>query len=301
MIQSRRSTLLALASFALAACGKRKEEAATTPGGAPRVVSLSPSTTEAVFSLGAGPALVGRSRYCDSPAEAKRLPAVGGYADPNVEAILALQPTLVVGARGPAGPALEETLRAHGVATFFPETESIAQIEQMLLDLGQRLGVEPAATRTVARMHTRCEAVEAAAQGRPRVRVALLFDAGPLVAAGPGGFPDELLRRVGGENVITRGGPYPTLSIEALLALDPEVLLDATEVHEGAPGPSRLLALRDTPGFRELRAMREGHIRVLDSATALRPGPRICDGLAAVARAVHGDALALPALPEEAP
>ncbi|HSN96758.1 MAG TPA: ABC transporter substrate-binding protein, partial [Candidatus Nanopelagicales bacterium] len=126
-------------------------------------------------------------------------------------------------------------------------------------------------------------------------RVALLFDAGPIVAAGPGGFPDELIRLAGGENLITRGGAYPTLGSEHLIALDPEVLIDgAADLHEGAAAGSRLAALRDAPGWRELRAMREGRVRPLASAAALRPGPRIGDGLAALARAIHGDALMIP-------
>ncbi|MEO7328700.1 MAG: helical backbone metal receptor, partial [Minicystis sp.] len=131
----RREALAGLASIALVACSRN-----SGPRGASRVVSISPSTTEAVFAVGAGAEVVGRSRYCDYPFEVSRLPVVGGFSDPNVEAIVALAPTLVIGAHGPAGPALAQALEAHGIATFFPETESIAQIEAMLLALGKRLG-----------------------------------------------------------------------------------------------------------------------------------------------------------------
>jgi iron complex transport system substrate-binding protein len=290
----RRPALLALAALAVAACDRRgagERDQETARPGSRRVISLSPSTTEAVFAVGAGANLVGRSRYCDYPPEASGLPAVGGYADPSVEAVLGLSPTLVVGARGPAGPALEQALRARGIETYFPETESMAQIEEMLAELGRRLGADAGASRAIARIRARRKAVESAFQGRPRVRAALLFDTGPIVAAGPGSFPDELIRLAGGDNVIARGGAYPTLSVEHLLALDPDVLVDgAAEVHEGAaPGASRLAALRDAPGWRELRAMREGRVRLLGSAAALRPGPRIGEGLAALARALHGD------------
>lgn len=293
----RRRALFTLAWLAIPACSRGGGGAAPA---ARRVVSLSPSTTEAVFAVGAGGALVGRSRYCDYPAEATRLPAVGGYADPSVEAILALSASLVVGARGPAGPALEQALRAHGVETYFPETESIAQIEGMLEGLGQRLGAEAGAAQAIERLRGRRRAVEDAVRGKPRPKVALLFDVAPIVAAGPGSFPDELLRLAGGENVIARGGAYPTINVEHLLALDPDVLIDgAAEDHgEGGDGGStagsRLAALRDAPGWRELRALREGRARPLRSAAALRPGPRIGDGLAAIARAIHGDALVIP-------
>ncbi|WP_438016771.1 helical backbone metal receptor [Sorangium sp. So ce315] len=286
----RRAALAALAGLALAACGRRAPAAA----GVPRVVSLSPSTTEAVCAIGAGAALVGRSRYCDHPPEVLRLPSVGGYADPSIESVIALSPTLVVGARGPAGPALEEALRGHGIATFFPETESLAQIEDMIAELGRRLDAAPGAEAAVARIRARRRAVEQAVEGRPRVRVALLFDTSPIFAAGPGSFADELLRLAGGENAIARGGPYPSISVEHLLALDPDVLLDGTAVEDEAQqGAARLAQLRDAPGWRSLRAVREGRLRPLHTDVVLRPGPRIGDGLAAVAWALHGDALAL--------
>ncbi|AGP41647.1 ABC transporter substrate-binding protein [Sorangium cellulosum] len=290
----RRAALAALAALALAACGRR---APAARGGA-RVVSLSPSTTEAVFAIGAGAALVGRSRHCDHPPEVLRLPSVGGYADPSIEAIIALSPTLVVGARGPAGPALEEALRGHGIATCFPETESLAQIEEMLAELGRRLDAAPGAEQAIARIRARRQEVEQAVKGRPRVRVALLFDTSPIFAAGPGSFADELIRLAGGENAIARGGAYPSISVEHLLALDPDVLLDGTAGAEGADAPGaqgapRLAVLRDAPGWRSLRAVREGRVRPLRTDTVLRPGPRIGDGLAEVARALHGDALSL--------
>ncbi|WP_437569920.1 ABC transporter substrate-binding protein [Sorangium sp. So ce542] len=290
----RRAALAALAAVALAACGRR----APAAQGRARVVSLSPSTTEAVCAIGAGAALVGRSRHCDHPPEVLRLPSVGGYADPSIEAIIALSPTLVVGARGPAGPALEEALRGHGIATCFPETESLAQIEEMLAELGRRLDAAPGAEQAIARIRARRQEVEQAVKGRPRVRVALLFDTSPIFAAGPGSFADELLRLAGGENAIARGGAYPSISVEHLLALDPDVLLDGTAGVDGADAPGaqgapRLAVLRDAPGWRSLRAVREGRVRPLRTDAVLRPGPRIGDGLAEVARALHGDALSL--------
>lgn len=287
---TRRAALVALAALGLAACGRRQ----ATPGAAARVISLSPSTTEAVHAIGAGALLVGRSRYCDHPPEVLRLPSVGGYADPSIEAIVALSPTLVVGARGPAGPTLEEALRAHGIATYFPETESLAQIEEMLTELGRRLGAAEGAQRAVGRLREQRRAVEQAVEGAPRVRVALVFDTSPIFVAGPGSFADELIRLAGGENVIARGGAYPTIGVEHLLALDPDVLLDGATDEVGERGPSRLSLLKDAPGWRSMRAVRKGRVRSLRIDAALRPGPRIGEGLAAVARALHGDALALP-------
>jgi iron complex transport system substrate-binding protein len=253
-------------------------------------VSLSPSTTEAVFAVGAGDRLVGRSRFCDYPADALRLPAVGGYADPSIEAIVALRPTLVIGAHGPAGPALEQTLNAHAIETYFPETESIAQIEGMIVGVGARTHREGAAASVVSRIREQVAAIGRALVGLDGVSCAFVFDVAPIVLAGPGSFPNELIERAGGRNVAERGGAYPTYGIEQLVALDPHVILDGVAEAHGAAGG--IAALRDAPGWRELSAVRLGRVRAID-ATALRPGPRIGVGLAAIAEALH-DGLGVP-------
>ena len=248
-----------LAAGALAACSKRGAS------GGDRVVSISPSTTEAAFAIGAGAIVFGRSKYCDYPPEAARLPVVGGFADPNLEAILALAPTLVIGARGPAGPAIEQALNAHGIATFFPETESLAQIEGMLTELGKRLHHEADAAAAVAAIEADRRRVSAVIAGRAKVRAVFLFDVSPIYAAGPGGFPDELLREAGALNLVDKGGAYPTLDLERLLALDPEVILDGASDGSGGAATSRVAALRGAPGWKDLKAVREGRVRQVDA------------------------------------
>ena len=286
MIQPRTGRRAALAGLlALAACTHGPQASPV----AARVISISPSTTEAVFAIGAGDALVGRSSYCDYPPEALALPIVGGFADPSVEKIVALRPTLVVGARGPAGPALAQALEARGIATFFPETESIPQIEAMITDLGARLGHQAGAAAAVETIEVARRKVGAERAGKARVRAIFLFDVAPLVVAGPGSFPDGLMREAGGDNVIKAGGAYPTLGLEQLLALDPDVILDGAGDDHAPAGASRVAALRDAPGWRKLTAQREHHVQQLSGSVVLRPGPRIGDGLVAVARALHGD------------
>ncbi len=280
------AAVLALASaFAsVVACSRHGREAAGAPGVAARVVSLTPSTTEAMFAVGAGGALVGRSRYCDFPPEALALPQVGGYIDPNLEAILGLRPDLVVGAHGPAGPRLADALHAHGVATFFPETESFAQIDALLLALGERTGHATEAERVVGALDAREAAITRAVGSLPKVRALLVFGVSPVVVAGPGGFPDEMLARAGGTNVVTEGGAYPTLGVERVMTLDPDVILDTTAGHVGVPIGA------DAPGWREVGAVKRGRVVPLADEAVLRPGPRIADGLATIARALHPDA-----------
>jgi iron complex transport system substrate-binding protein len=97
-----RTALVAMVLLATAGCRKKPPPVGDS-GPAARIVSLSPSTTETLFVIGAGNRVVGRSRYCDWPPEVLKLPQIGGYVDPSFEAILALRPDLVTGARGPAG------------------------------------------------------------------------------------------------------------------------------------------------------------------------------------------------------
>ncbi len=256
-----------------------------------RVVSLSPSTTEAVFALGAGDSLVGRSQHCDFPSEVARLPSVGGYAEPDVERILALRPSLVVGERGPAGPALGERLVAHGIATYFPPTDTVAEVGAMLVGLAERLGRREAGERVRGELLAKLARISTWAQKLAPVTVVVVLDAKPLVVAGPGGFLDELLRLAGGTNAIKLGGAYPTIDIERLLAVDPAVLIDATDVRDL---PSSLPGLE---GWARLSAVREGRVRKLTEATAMRPGPRLAQGLVAVATLLHPEAPAWDSLP----
>ncbi len=251
---------------------------------AKRVVSLSPSTTETLYAIGAKDVLVGRSRYCDYPPEVLSLPQVGGYTDPSVEAILALSPDLVVGARGPSGRALVDTLSARGIATYFPETESVDAITRMVTGLGERTGKKHEAADTVRVMRTKLDAVEAAEKKRPRVRVMLVFGLRPVVVAGPEGFPNEMLARVNAENVVKKGGAYPSISFETVIAMDPDVIVNAAiaESHGSQP------ITKDAAGWQSVRAVKEGHVASLADEAVLRPGPRIADGVESLARAIRG-------------
>ena len=255
-------------------------------GARERVVSLSPSTTETMFAVGAKSALVGRSRYCDFPPEARSLPVVGGYADPNLEAILSLKPDLVIGARGPVGPALAERLKAHGATVYFPETESFAQIDTMILGVGERTGHASDATRVVEAIHAHETAIEEAVRGKKRPRVLLVFGLTPVIVAGPKSFPNEMIERAGGTNAVREGEGYPLLGMERVIALDPDMILDASMGE--AKGAERIH--KNAPGWMSLRAVKSGHVVAIEDETALRPGPRVADGLAVLARAIHPEA-----------
>jgi iron complex transport system substrate-binding protein len=261
--------------------------AAKDPSAARRVVSTSPSMTETIFAVGRGAELVGRSRFCDYPPEAASIPEIGGFADPSLEKILALTPTLVCGERGPAGPDLPASLEKQGIETYFPRLETVADIESMIEELAAKLDARAAGAAVAERVRARIREVGERVKDAPRPRVLLLFDWRPLVAAGPKSFPDELLALAGATNVVTEGGQYPKLGVEGVIALDPDVVLDGSA---GAYAEPPEAIARATPGLDALRATKAGRLHRLGSTAALRPGPRIGEGVAEIARLVHGGA-----------
>lgn len=279
---SRRHCLLALTSLGVPGCRSSDNKETSSPEA--RVVSVTPSTTEAVFALGLGDKLVGRSRYCDYPPKVQSLPSVGGYVDPSLETILALRPTLVTGARGPTGRSLFDKLEERGIQCYFPPTESLEQIAEMIKGLAKRLHVVPAGDQVVAGIRDHLRRVEKAVADRPAPRTLLVFGQAPIVVAGPGSFPDEMLSLAGCRNAVTEGTHYPALGFETILGLDPDLVIDATM----AGGRSRAPIDRSSPGWSSLPAVKDGKVRHVDDDRVLRPGPRVAEGVALLARLVHG-------------
>jgi len=278
----RRRDFLAALAVAVAAC-KSKPVTSAADGGASRVVSLSPSTTETVWALGALAKLVGRSRYCDYPPEVKALPEVGGYVDPNLEAILALRPDLVVGARGPAGRRVFDTLGEKGIATYFPSTETVDDVLAMIRGLGERIGLREEGERVASRVDARLADIAKKNAPLAHPRVLLLFGVQPIVAAGPKSFGDEILARAGAINVVTAGDTYPTLDIEAVAGLDPDVIVDAAVAEEH--GAQRIT--KTAGGWSRVRAVQRDRVVAIADEVVLRPGPRIADGVEILSRAIR--------------
>ena len=280
---SRRALLAslgALVSAAALACRRSTVggDDAATKLAAKRVVSISASTTEALFAVGAGAQVVGRSRYCDYPPEARKLPSIGGYTDPNLEAILSLHPDLVVGARGPLGPSIARSIEDHGIATYFPETERFDAILAMIEGIGDRTGHGDGARALTASMRARRKALAESYASLSRPRVLLVFSAHPVSVAGPSSFADEMLAMAAATNVVTSGGADPTLSVEAVIALDPDLVVVAE--MSGTVGPL-------DGGWTSVRAVQAGRVARIDDVRVLRPGPRVLEGVELLAKAIH--------------
>ena len=276
--------LLIFASLILANLGCDKPSAS---GGvsesreASRIVSLAPSTTEILFAIGAGDRVVGVSRFCDFPPEVAQLPRAGGFTDPSLEAILALSPELVVGSRSPTNRGVVERLSEAGIATWFPPDTSIAEIRSVISGLGSRTGKTEESARVIGQIDRRLEVIAQATKRKDAPRVLLLYGHAPLSGAGPESFGNTLIRAARGENALVSGPAYVTLSIERVIALAPDVIVE-------------VLMEDDPEGFDWSRwtmipAVAHHRTHILSDARMTRPGPRIGDAAAALATRLYPD------------
>lgn len=251
-----------------------------------RIVSTSPSMTESVFAIGRGDALVGRSSFCDYPPEAAKVEVIGGFSTPSLEKIVSLSPSLVCGERGPSWPDSVAEIERLGIPTFFPPIDGVRDVPAAIRALGARVDASARAEEVASAVESKVEEVRGRLAERGKLRVVMLFDWKPLVAAGSKSFPDEIIALAGGVNPVS-GGPYPKLSTEGLLSLDPDVVLDGSG---GAYDESPEALVASIPGLSALRAAKEGRLRRLPGSSALRPGPRIGEGVEVVAKLVHPEA-----------
>ncbi len=252
----------------------------TVPARAERVLSLAPSTTEFVFALGAGDRLVGRSDACDFPPAAAAVPSVGTLFPPSYERILATRPDLVLMIDGNAD--VRRRLTAHGLPVVVVQPKTLDGILDATGRLGRLLGREAAAEALVRALTARRDALVARVPaGRPRVLYEVWPD--PLTSAGPATFLGDLLRVAGGRNVVpAEAGDWPRLSMERVVAADPEVVLTAR-----ADSRAAILA-GDRAGWAAVTAARTGRVvAVPDPDLLVRAGPRAFDGLAWLASVLH--------------
>jgi iron complex transport system substrate-binding protein len=269
--------LALLGNFAVQAATVTDDRGVTvTLNGVPqRMVSILPSLTESVCELGHCARLVGVDRYSNYPESVQKLPKVGGGIDPNVEAIVALRPDVVLAAKSSR---VAERLEALGIKVVVLEPKSHADVQRVLLKLGQLL--EVADTQRVWRAID--AGVAAAGQSIPRgllgAKVYFEVNPGPY-AAGESSFIGETLKRLGAQNIVTSDlGPFPKLNPEFIVRANPDVILIGQRSADG---------LQQRPGWQGIRALREQRVCIFpsDEADALiRPGPRMAEGARLMAK-----------------
>lgn len=255
----------------------------TIPDHPERVVSLAPSITETLYALGLGGSLVGDTDYCDFPPEAKLKPHVGAVLNPSLEKIVALKPDLVLGSVEANRRETVDQLERLGIPLYGVTAHSLDDTLRTIRDLGDVMGQEARAQAMVASLTQRIEAVERRAAGQPRPKVLFVTWYRPLITAGPHTFVADVIRRAGGVSIADDlTGDWPRLSLEQVLARDPDVIL-FPKSESFSPGLNEIARL---PGWKDLRAVKQRRIYFVSEAI-VHPSPRLVDALEEVAGILH--------------
>jgi len=245
-----------------------------------RVVSLAPSSTELLFAVGAGSQVVGRTTWCRYPAAALSVPVVGDGLEPNIEAVAATHPDLVVLYRSPSNATAISQFDHLGIAAVVLRQDRLRDVARDARLLGALTG-HVAVGDSVGRL---LDTLAAATPPPVRMRVAIVVWDNPPIVIGGGSFLDELGRLAGAENVFhDLAQASATVSLESIAARNPDYL---AVVDDSSASNTPAFAKR--PEWRAVPAVRAGHILHLPGTLFGRPSPRAAEAIALYARLLAG-------------
>ncbi|MCA9471670.1 MAG: cobalamin-binding protein [Nitrospirales bacterium] len=252
-----------------------------------RIISLAPSITEMLYAIGSGGEIVGVTEFCNFPEEVKTKPKVG-YAQPNIESIVSLQPDLILAPKSFVRVDLLKKLEQLKIPTFILEAHTVEEIMAHIKLLGRMVGRSDAANEQTTALRKQISELSDRLKGRTRPRILYVLNSDPLITVGPGSFIHHLIELAGGQNVAERTAtPYPRLAMEEVLRQNPEVLLFPVGRFEGIPPAEQDQWKRWTT----LTAVKEGKLFQVESDLLNRPGPRIIQALRQLVSLLHPDVL----------
>ncbi len=234
-----------------------------------RIISLSPHVTEMLYAIGAGPSLVAVDEASDWPEPARRLPRVANFQSLNTDALLALQPDLVVLWQG-AAARVETTLAPFGIRVLSLRSQHLADLPLELRLLGRETGHGVAAERLAGQIEQQLAQLRRQHAQQPRVRLFYQLWSPPLMTVAEGSWIQDAIHLCGGDNPFAGSpAPYPQVSEEAVLAANPQLLLSPE-------GDASLANWRRWP---RLEAVRRGQLRAINADWLHRLGPRTLQGI----------------------
>ncbi|MCS7252933.1 MAG: cobalamin-binding protein [Armatimonadota bacterium] len=257
-----------------------------------RIISLSPSTTELLFAIGAGRSVVAVDDWSDYPPEVRRLPRVGPFMRPNIEAVVKHNPDLIVLASVvlPISEveALEGKVRA---PIFVMSPKRVIDITSAVERIGKLVGKYREAKSLANRMRSEIRRIKAS-QSKLKRKPSVFIEVSPppsLMGVGINNFIDDAIGLAGGYNILRQLKPrseFPTVSLEALMTLNPDVYILAR--HGRLNSAKAFSEVKGRVGFEQLKAVRTGRVYAIDADLIFRPGPRITLGIAELHRLLHG-------------
>ncbi len=249
------------------------------------IVSLVPSSTEILYAIGAGDDLAAGTQYDDYPPAAKSKALIKGLK-PSLEVVTAYHPDLVLATPSNAADLIQQ-LRTLHIPVVYLDAHDFSGVYHDIDLVGLIVDAVPAAQKTVAGMQQQVSKVTtktAATTGKPRVFIELdASDPTKIFSVGPGSFIDAIVTMAGGSNIAHDAkSQYPQLGLEALVAADPQIIiLNDTAYGATAAGVAK------RPGWSTLSAVKDQKVYPIDDNLVSRPGPRLAEGLLAMAKLIH--------------
>jgi iron complex transport system substrate-binding protein len=252
-----------------------------------RIVALAPNLTEIVYALGAQDRLVAVSNYSDSPPEAKSKPRIGMPMNPNLEAIVAAHPDIVlITTEGNRRETADELARL-GIAVYATNPYSVESMLESIEHIGGVIGATAQAESVVANLRQRLNALQSKLASVPVARVFFVVGESPLISLGEHTFIADALRYAGAQSVVHAKQDWPQIGLEEVVHLNPDYLVFASSGFGGEDSTAKQLAeLRSEAGWRELASVREGRVVVVSDEIDL-PAPGLIDAIEKLARQLH--------------
>ncbi len=253
-----------------------------------RVVSLAPSITEMLFALGLNEQVVGVTDFCNFPAAAAAKPKIG-YSNPNLESLIALRPELIVAPLEFHRANVLAKLEELKIPVLLLEATSLEQVFAHIHTLGRIFDRSTAAHAMTADMRAQMAEISRRTEGLARRRVLYVINSQPLITVGPGSYIHQMIGLAGGVNIASGAATaYPRLTMETVLKEDPEILIFPRGSVETVPRSEQEAWRRWTT----LTAVQHNRLREVPADALNRPGPRVMQGLEALARVIHPEAFA---------
>ena len=254
-----------------------------------RIVSLSPANTEILFALGLGDRIVGVTEYCTYPEAALSKDKIGGFSTINTEKIAVLNPDLLVAADGNS----EETivhLRELGYTIITVNADTIDTTLADIRLIGKAAGVESAAEELVSSMQADLAEIAEKTKGAEKPTILHCMWTDPLWVSGSGTFQDEMISAAGGVNAAAAEGGWVALTMEKFLTMNPDIIVvdSGDGMGVGTDDALKNFFLKDSR-MQSLSAVQNERVYVVNADIIDRGGPRIVEGVEALAEIAHPD------------
>lgn len=252
-----------------------------------RIVTLAPDLTETIYALGLEEHLVGDTENCDTPPAAKSKPHVGTPISPSLEAVVALHPDLVLATTSINRRESVDALRRLGIPVYTTDPHTVEGMLKSIEQIAYLTDAGESGAALVARLRARLGALHARLADLPLVHVLFVVWEDPLISIGQNTFIADALRWAGGESVILSKQNWPRVGLEIVVKLQPDYIV-LTGDHQKAEG-SDAIELQERPGWKNLRAVEQGHIVVISEGVD-RPAPGLVDAIEELAHLLHPEA-----------